>query len=89
MRIIIQDVEALQQRKYWPCPSRNRQWEGTAQRWVQNGRRRALGGHLVQGAQGRQEEGLESSAAPDFSGLELSQYRRLTCSGKHPHTNGG
>ena len=35
--IIIQDVEALQQRKHWPCLSRNRQWEGTAQRWVQMG----------------------------------------------------
>ena len=43
VRIIIQDVEALQQRKHWPCLSRNRQWEGMAQRWIQNGRCSAPG----------------------------------------------
>ena len=37
VRIIFQDVEALQQRKHWPCLSRNRQWERMAQRWVQMG----------------------------------------------------
>lgn len=31
----------------------------------------------------------ETSAALDFSGLELSQHHSFICTGKHPHTTRG